>query len=174
VWAEGLVNSRLGCMSVGPRSIAGRGACVTGCRPGPPPQWSTSSLWHSLRSPALKAPRSRSCHGPVTVVSRCSRPITLCSVLLMPTVSRLSRFFPSCAAQRLRYSGNLNNSEKTVTSGHRRKIKGLYRDMIVTRCDRTKTWLATDPQAALARVSAMFPTVLTLGASSRLPTPKKM
>jgi hypothetical protein len=61
-----------------------------------------------------------------------------------------------------------------VTSGHGRKIKGLYRDTTMTRCDRTKTWLAIDPQAALARVYAMFSTVLILGASSRLPTPKKM
>jgi hypothetical protein len=34
---------------------------------------------------------------------------------------------------------NLTKPEKTVTSGHGRKIKGLYGDMTVTRCDRTET-----------------------------------
>jgi hypothetical protein len=65
-----------------------------------------------------------------------------------------------------------------VTSGHMRKIKGLYRDTTATRNDRTETWLAAghvqSNQAALARVYAMFPTVLTFGPTSRSPIPKKM
>jgi hypothetical protein len=43
----------------------------------------------------------------------------------------------------------LSDSEKTVTSGHGRKIKGLYRDMTMTRCDRALTRLGVGADQAI-------------------------